>query len=503
MDVGQQLLLHIDKRRSIILFVSLFLILIGSRAIVINYYGNSTPFWDEWDGDAASLLLPYLRGNLTLGDLFSAHNEHVIFFTRLLTLAIFNISGYWDVILQMIANALLDAATIVAISFALSRTLCGAWASAAIILSTLVNAFPLSWENILLGFNTHFYALLAFSFAGLWFLAGSRAWSLRWAAGSLCAAASFLCMASGALTLAAAAGLHFIQMACGRRGGLREWLGVAALAAAAMALIGLVLSAPASDDLRARSLGQFLSAFWLLASWPLPAVLGPVIVLPSALFCVLTFADRPPLSDARWFNVAAFGWILTQCLAFAAGRAEIGVQNRYIDTLLVGLAINLTSVFWLLGSHPAGGKLGIVRSLALAAWLAVVAASLAHQARHVPRLLDLRRQTAEVQAKNLRGYLAAGDPSYLSGAAELEIPYPVSSRLRELLDAPEIRSALPPELLSRDKPLNAVEAFKRTFLSQGYLWLGAGVLLLIAIMARGGRASANSAGHRPALDEPF
>jgi hypothetical protein len=248
--------------------------------------------------------------------------------------------------------------------------------------------------------------------------------------------------------------------------------------------------------LRAHSPEQFLSAFWRLASWPLPAVLGPVIVLPSALFCVLTFADRPPLSDARWFNVAAFGWILTQFLAFAAGRAEIGVQNRYIDTLLIGLAINLTSVFWLLGSHPAGGKLGIVRSLALAAWLAVVAASLAHQARHVPRLLDLRRQTAEVQAKNLRGYLATGDPSYLSGTAESEIPYPVSSRLRELLDTPEIRSALPPELLSRDKPLNAVEAFKRTFLNQGAIWLGAGVLLLIAIMARGGRASANSAAHQ-------
>ena len=502
MDVGQQFLRTIDKRHSTILFVSLFLILVGSRAIVINRDGNSTPFWDEWDGGAANLLLPYLRGNLTLGDLFSAHNEHVIFFTRLLILAIFTISGYWDVILQMIANALLDAAAVVAISFALSRVLCGAWASAAVILSTLINAFPLSWENILLGFNTHFYALLAFSFAGLWFLAGSRAWSLQWSAGSLCAAASFLCMASGALTLAAAAGLHLIQMACGRRGGLREWLGVAALAAAAAALISLVFYAPASDDLRAHSLGQFLSAFWRLASWPLPAVLGPVVVLPSALFCVLTFADRPPLSDARWFNVAAFGWILTQCLAFAAGRAEIGVQNRYIDTLLIGAAINLTSVFWLLRSHPAGGKLGIVRSLALAGWLAVVAASLAHEARHAPRLLDLRGQTAEVQAKNLRGYLAAGDPSYLSGAPESEIPYPVSSRLRELLDAPEIRSALPPELLSREKPLNAVEAFKRTFLAQGVIWLGAGVLLLIAILARGGRASANSPARRPALSEP-
>jgi hypothetical protein len=488
MDVGQQFLRTIDKRHGIILFVALFLILIGSRAVVINHDGNSTPFWDEWDGDGGNLLLPYLRGNLTLGDLFRAHNEHVIFFTRLLTLAIFNVSGYWDVVLQMIANTFLDAATMIAISFALSRVLCGAWASAAIILSTLINAFPLSWENILLGFNTHFYALLAFSFAGLRFLAGSRAWSLRWAAGSLCAAASFLCMASGALTLAAAAGLHLIQMACGRRGGLREWLGVAALAATAIALISLVLYAPASDDLRARSLGQLLSAFWRLASWPLPAVLGPLVVLPSALFCVLTFADRPPVSDARWFNVAAFGWILTQFLAFSAGRAEIGVQNRYIDTLLIGLAVSLTSVFWLLGAHPLGGKLGIVRSLALAAWLAVVAASLAHEARHVPRLLDFRRQTAEVQAKNVRGYLATGDPSYLKGAAELEIPYPVSSRLRELLDQPEIRSALPPELLSRAQPLNAVEAFKRTFLALGAIWLGAGVLLLIAILARGGRA---------------
>lgn len=488
MDVEQQFLRTLDKRHDIILFVSLFLILVGSRFIVISHDGNYTPFWDEWDGDAANLLLPYLRGNLGLHDLFRSHNEHVIFFTRLLTLAIFNISGYWDVILQMIVNAFLDAATVIAISFALSRVLRGAWASAAIILPALVNAFPLSWENILLGFNTHFYALLAFSFAGLWFLSGARAWSSSWAVGALFAAASFLCMASGALTLAAAAGLHLIQLACGRRGGLREWLGAAVLAAGAIALICLVFYTPTSDEFRARSLAQLLSDFWRLASWPLPAVLGPVVVLPSALFCVLTLADRPSLSDARWFNVAAFGWVLSQCLAFAAGRAEIGVQNRYLDTLLIGLAVSLTSVFWLLASHPFAGKSGIARSLALAAWLAVVAVSLAHQARHVPRFLDLRRQNAEAQAKNLRGYLAAGDPAYLEGPAELEIPYPVSSRLREMLDTPEIRSALPPELLSREKPSNAVEAFKRACLAHGALWLGSGVLLLIAILARKGGA---------------
>jgi hypothetical protein len=134
----------LDKRPKSLLFLSLFLVLIGSRAAAINYAGNSTPLGDEWDGEAASLLKPYIEGKLTVADLFAPHNEHVIFFTRLLTLAVFNISGYWDVVLQMIANAILDAATVVGISYALSRGLRGGWAPAAMILSALMNAPPLS-----------------------------------------------------------------------------------------------------------------------------------------------------------------------------------------------------------------------------------------------------------------------------------------------------------------------------------------------------------------------
>ena len=158
----------------------------------------------------------------------------------------------------MIANAILDAATVVGISYALSRPLRGGWARAAMILSALVNALPLSYDNVLLGFNTHFYLLLAFSFASLWFLADSRAWSPRWAAGVLFALASFLCMASGALTLAAAVGLHLVQMACGRRGGVREWLGIAAFAAATVVLAASSRMCRHSDVYRAHSLRQFL-----------------------------------------------------------------------------------------------------------------------------------------------------------------------------------------------------------------------------------------------------
>ena len=483
MRSGQRFLRSLDSRRRTILFVSLFLILIGARAVVINYAGNATPYADEWDGEAANLLKPYLRGELTIGDLFHAHNEHVIFFTRSLTLAIFKVSGYWDVVLQMIANAILDAATVVAISYALSRPLRGGWALAAMILAALVNALPLSYDNILLGFNTHFYLLLAFSFGSLWFMADSRAWTPRWAAGCLFGLASFLCMASGALTFAAAIGLHLLQMACGRRGGAREWLGIAALALATVVLVSVIPRVPDSEVYRAHSLWQFVAAVFQLASWPAPPNLGSLMALPSVMFCLRTVADRPQLQDPRWFNVVAFGWVVTQFMAFAAGRALIPVETRYLDTLLIGLAINMTSFFWLATSDPTAARRRTWWFAALAAWLVIVAGSLAYPKRPLPGSMDLRRETASVQEKNLRFYLATGDASYLAGAPLMDIPYPEAARLRQLLDAPEIRAALPPALLSRDTPTNRVEAFKRTFLGQGYVWLGAGILLLIASIA--------------------
>jgi hypothetical protein len=483
MESGERFLRFLDRRRQTLLIVSLFLIVVGARAAVINYAGNVTPFADEWDGAAANLLKPYLQGALTIRDLFRPHNEHIIFFTRLLTLAVFNVSGYWDVILEMIANAILDAATVVAICYALSRPLRGAWALAAMIFSVLVNALPLSFDNLLFGFNTHFYLLLAFSFASLWFVADSRAWSPRWAAGVLFALASFLCMASGALTLAAAMGLHLLQLACGRRSGRREWLGIAALAATMAVLMSLIPHVPSSDIYRAHSLKQFLSAVFELASWPAPPNLGALMAAPSVLFCLRTFADHPALSDARWFNVAAFGWILTQFVALAAGRALIPVELRYLDSLLIGLAVNTTSFFWLVESYGGSGNRRIWWSVALAAWLVIVVASLVRPAHPLPGSVEWRRQTAEVQERNLRVYLATGEASYLAGAALSDIPYFEAPRLRELLAVPEIRAALPPELLSRETPSNGVEAFKRIFLGQGYIWLGVGFSLLIGVAA--------------------
>ena len=68
----------------------------------------------------------------------------------------------------MIVNAFVDSATIVAIAYALARVLSGGWAIAAMIISTAINAVPFGYDNVVLGFNTHFYLLITFSFAALW-----------------------------------------------------------------------------------------------------------------------------------------------------------------------------------------------------------------------------------------------------------------------------------------------------------------------------------------------
>ena len=267
-----------------LLVISLLLIFIGSRATIISYSGTVTPFLDEWDGEAAALLKPYIQGRLTAGDLFGFFSEHIILFTRLTTLAIFTISGYWDVVLQMIVNAIVDAATVIGVSLALSRVLRGSWAQAAVVLCALIAAIPMSGDSILIGIpNPVLFPdgvvvrelVVSGRLAGLvsavdYGIFVRRRFVSRYGVGRH--------------DLRRCDGPALAQAAIGRRKGLREWLGIAALAAAAALAVGLVPHVPETEFLRPHSLSQFGSALFHLASWPAPAALGVVHGLAVGAF---------------------------------------------------------------------------------------------------------------------------------------------------------------------------------------------------------------------------
>ena len=471
-----------EKTFRLVLAASLFLILIGSRAALIGFAGSPAPYMDEWDGDWDQVIRPYLDGTLRLDALTAPFMEHRILFTRLLVLALFHLAGHWDVVLQMIVNAILGSAVLILAAFALSRVLSGGWALAAVLAIALANVAPIAYDNVLLGFNTHFYLLPALSLLALWLMASSPAWSARWTAGALVGAASLFSLASGALTLAAVALTHLLQMACRRRTGASEALGVAALFVATGLILGFVPHVPASDAFRARSFGEFASAVRILVEWPAGGVLGWLLPLPSALFCLKTLADRPGVKDARWFNVAALVWVCAEIAALAAGRGQAVPQSRYFDTLLLGLAIHLVSALWIAETKTLGRTRRSAATFALAAWVAFAGVSLLRAERHLPREIEAFRERVESGGGIVRLYLETGEADLLSGRPGVNLPYIDGGRLRAYLSAPEARAGLPPELLSNDTPPTRVEALKQAFLALAPAWIGLGAGMILSAL---------------------
>ena len=177
-------------------FAAVFLTIFSSKLWLIEQFGSSLPFWDQWAEEGWSLYIPFLDHKLALKDLFTAHCEHRIFVSRVLSLLQLVGNGQWDARLGMIFNALLTAGTGAALS-AFGWKLLGKKHLAVLCLfNTLVFSLPFSWECSLLGFIAN-YLLIAFALLATWFLLEYRLFSWQWFLGILSALLSLVTMGSG------------------------------------------------------------------------------------------------------------------------------------------------------------------------------------------------------------------------------------------------------------------------------------------------------------------
>jgi hypothetical protein len=133
--------------------VACALVVIGAKWWMIAHYGSPTPFWDQWDAEGAILYPKYLSGTLQISDLIAPHNEHRILVTRLWSLLLLELGGYWDPILQMVANTLIFGA-VVALFIAAFRPILDrrSWLVFALF-SMVIFSLPFGWENTLAGFR--------------------------------------------------------------------------------------------------------------------------------------------------------------------------------------------------------------------------------------------------------------------------------------------------------------------------------------------------------------
>ena len=187
-----------------------------AREALISHAGSATPFMDEWDGDWAGLIKPYLDGALTLEGLAAPFMEHRILFARVMVLSIFHVSGYG-------IGAANDGQRNPQFHLHRPHRLCsrrvlsGGWALAAIATTSLVNVIPFSFDNVLLGSTRISTCCRRFPARPLADRRPPRLGAEMGGGAHLRRELVFL-PGVGRLRLAAALACHLAQMACGEEG---------------------------------------------------------------------------------------------------------------------------------------------------------------------------------------------------------------------------------------------------------------------------------------------
>jgi hypothetical protein len=193
--------------------------------VYVRLYGVNVPFWDEWE--LVPLYERFYTHQLGFADLFAQHNEHRIFFPRLIMLALGNVYD-GNPVAWMYASAVLLVATGAAL-YAQQRRLYGEAAALSFV--------PVAWllftlrqaQNLVWGFQVTLVLCTA-CFVGAAVLLRTGGMRRLWLAAGLCFISTFSA-ASGLLAWVAL----FALLVCRRLLTRLPWSMLATWAALALA----------------------------------------------------------------------------------------------------------------------------------------------------------------------------------------------------------------------------------------------------------------------------
>jgi hypothetical protein len=432
------------RKTTIALLAAVACTVLGAKLITISALASPMPFFDQWDGEAAFLYSPYLKGTLSLANLFAPHNEHRIFVFRMLALLHLELAGEWNTRLEMILGAIVHTAAITWLTALLMRLVALRRRMLLACFSAILFALPIGYENTLSGFQSQVYLALLFGLAALVALAYARPFSGRWFCGVAAAVLSYFSFATGVATVLAAAALVSLQVATkARRRSGRELAGVVVLASIGLAMI---LWATSSAHPKSTTPWTFIQGLLLVGG---QSIVG---LVPVVWFCLHTLKRRPALSDRAWVAVGIGGWLCIQLVLLAYGRGA-SVAVRYLDIVLFVYPVALMAVFSLLDgargarfgryAKPAAVTwvFGVAAGVAALGWVSVIGAVGWGDSAH--------QQEVDVQTylgtRNLPDLKANGGHPHM-----FDLTYPSPQRLAGLLGDPDIRAILPHEFRPAD-----------------------------------------------------
>ena len=439
--------------------VALFVLVVCARVVYISLFGVQTPFWDQWDAEAANLLKPWQDGTWSLTDLLSPHNEHRIAVTRLASLLVFETNGeQWNNLVSAYLNVPLAAAYLAILFWFLAWGASPRAQRGTFLVAAIVGVLPYSWENFLVGFQNQFYFMALLAIVAM-ALAAFRPDHWRYVFAT--AVAAFLGLVTTAGGVVGPVGVLIIvgTRTWQRRSLSRMDLVTAVLMAAAIATALVITpNVPGHEVLRAAGLQENIRALITALMWPIEALPGMhfrfhfklvaviAIWLPPALW-TWRFLRGRGATPAALFALGIAGWGFVQALAIAHSRGhELGfLPSRYSDIPAIALIANAWFAFSLLDSVEPGPFTRRTAFATAAAFLVVTGYGLVARLHEDVARIASRAHYSGIETTNVAEYMATRDAGWLQKPL-MEIPYPDPTRLRTLLDDPTIGAMLPPVL---------------------------------------------------------
>jgi hypothetical protein len=442
----------LEKTDNRLFYIKLFaaaLIILGARLWVINNFGSSVPYWDQWNTPAAFLFLPWFNDTLIWSDLFAPHNEHRVFFTRILDLLLLFLNEkQWDPLFGMLFNALLFSFIAVILILMLNSLLGNRVQNLILFSVTLLWSIPSAWESILGSFNSQYYFMFLFSLITLWGLLNNN-FSFKWWIGVIFAIAAIFTMASGffILLVLIVIQLYLIIIDIGNR---KKHLPTLIIS---ITIIGfslmLIVRVPHHEVLIVKNIGEFLLAFGKTLAWPWVKTpwLSLVLYLPFLIFVFRILWLRKKPSQGELFVLALGGWVILQsaATAYARGAGGVGPTSRYMDLIVVGIIVNLLAFHFIIqASQDLHSRIKSFLKTLACLWKPLVILGIAWLTvmETWPDMQQKRVQSIE-QLKNTHEFIRTGELSVLQNKPFLDIPYPVPERLAGLLAEPQLRKILP------------------------------------------------------------
>ncbi len=443
----------IGRARTGLLAACLLLIVAGANWAVFARYGSDLPYWDQWDAEGLHTLVPWFGHDGFVSHLFQPHNEHRVVLTKLQNLAAVLVAGQWDARVECLFNALLHGAIAAGLWMTIRRWVTRVGSAACYVLSAALFALPFSTDNLLLGFDSQQYWLVALALAALALVPFARPWTHAWCLGVSAAVLALGSMASGfiaAVVVLAVLIWKYLLRQLAVRDAVPSLLAMCAVVAVGWFTRGEV---PQHASLKAAGASEFALSFLRSLEWPLRGAdwAGFLIWLPwsiVAAIAVLGGIDRTrrrEVSQAELCMVALGAWVLLQiaATAYARGAGAEYPPSRYLDTLIFGVAVNAFAVVWLLFSAPVRHKtpLRFVGILATAlAWTTATVLGVAGSLQ-LNRTWGLPafRECGAAGEDHLRAYLTNNDLAELVAP----IPYPSAPALAVRLSNLALRSRMP------------------------------------------------------------